>query len=115
MEVKIKRFLKVHSGFKEVRSGLKAALVGLIGCRAVLNAFVTAAGGRAGGRGLDFYWFLGLWVEVGGGRKLKAEPSQPEAPRELADSFWSRDNFGPVPVSGPASVRVRPGPGGGGW
>ena len=41
--------LEVHSGFKEVPSGLKAALVILIGCRAGLQAFVEAAGGRAGG------------------------------------------------------------------
>ena len=41
--------LEVHSGFKEVRSGLKAALVGLIGCRAGLKAFVEAAGESAGG------------------------------------------------------------------
>ena len=49
----MKRDLEVRSGFKEVRSGLKAALVGLIGCRAGLKAFVEAAGGRAGG-GLNF-------------------------------------------------------------
>ena len=50
--------LEVHSGFKEVRSGLKAALVGLIGCRAGLKAFVEAAGGST--------WFLGLWGQVRG-------------------------------------------------
>ena len=45
---------------------MKAALVGLIGCRAGLKAFVEAAGERAVGG--DFYWFLGLWGEVGGGK-----------------------------------------------
>ena len=37
---------------------MKAALVGLIGCRAGLKAFVGAAGERAGG-GLNFE---GFWV-----------------------------------------------------
>ena len=47
------RFLKVRSGFKEGLSGLKAALVGLIVCRAGLKAFVEAAGESAGGGGFS--------------------------------------------------------------
>ena len=40
---------------------MKAALVGLIGCRAGLKAFVEAAGERAGGG-----WnFNGFWVCAG--------------------------------------------------
>ena len=50
---------------------MKAALVGLIGCRAGLKAFVAAAGERAGG-GVEVYWFLGLWGEVGGGKEAES-------------------------------------------
>ena len=39
--------LEGHSGFKEVGSGLKAALVGLIGCRAGLQAFDLAGLARS--------------------------------------------------------------------
>ena len=67
--------LEVPEGFKEVRSSLQAAGVGL-------RRFLGGLGRGLGGD--QNPWFLGLRGEVGGG--LKADTSRPEAPRrELAD------------------------------
>ena len=50
---------------------MKAALVGLIGCRAGLKAFVAAAGESTRGGGSESLTF-GLGGEVGGGAESLA-------------------------------------------